>query len=121
MKTFVLIFRQSTRVLTDQEKAQRTAEVRAWAQGVNAKGGKLDPRILDEQLHLWTQPDNGAPGRAGDGAVTAILFFEAASFDDAVKIGNQHPALRYGTTVEVRPWAAPPAPPASPAPQTPKP
>jgi hypothetical protein len=120
MKPFVLIFRQSSRTITELEKTQRSAQVRDWARGVNAAGGKLDPRILSEQLYLWTEHDRGTPGHATEGAVTALLFLEAASFDDAVRIGNEHPALRYGSTVEVRPWAPPATPPPPQPPQPPQ-
>jgi hypothetical protein len=111
MKTFVLIFRQSGRVLTEQEKKQRGTEVSAWARGINAAGVKLDPRILGEESYAWTEPGKGSAGHtAADATVTALLFLEAATFEEAARVGSEHPALRYGATVEVRPWASPAAP-----------
>jgi hypothetical protein len=46
MKTFVIIFRQGPRQLTDNEKQHRDEETKAWARQQNASGHKLDPHIL---------------------------------------------------------------------------
>jgi hypothetical protein len=46
MKTFVIIFRQIPPVPSSEERQRIASDVVDWAQGVNAKGHKLDPRIL---------------------------------------------------------------------------
>ena len=105
MNTFVMIFRQSNQQLTEADKQRRDEETRAWARQQNAAGHKLDPHILAPESQ-WIGPD-GASGPT----VTALLFFEARNFAQAVEVARAHPAVRYGASVEVRPWAPPPAPP----------
>lgn len=112
MKQFVMIFRQSTRQLTEADKQRRDEETRAWARQQNAAGHKLDPHILAPESH-WIGPD-GASGSVpahSAGPVTALLFFEARDFAQAGEVARAHPAARYGASVEVRPWAPPPTPP----------
>ena len=106
MNHFVIIFRQSPRPLTEAELKSRSEETRAWAQQQNAAGHKLDPHILAPESH-WSGP-SPAPGAE---PVTALLFLEASDFAQAVAVAQAHPALRYGSSVEVRPWAPPPTPP----------
>lgn len=111
MKQFVIIFRQGPGQLTEADLKQRAEETRAWAQRQNAAGHKLDPHILAPESH-WLGP-NGASGPApvtGAGPITALLFLEARDLAQAVDVARAHPALRYGATTEIRPWAAPPAP-----------
>jgi hypothetical protein len=66
MKTFVIIFRQGPRELTESDKQRRAEET-----------------------------------------VTALLFLEAHDLSEATQVAEAHPALRYGSEVEVRPWAPP--------------
>jgi hypothetical protein len=110
METFVLLFRQGSKPLTEAELQRRGEETRAWAQEQNAAGHKLDPRILAPESR-WIGPD-GSPGTAsadGAGTVTALLFLEARDLAEALEIARAHPATRYGSSVEVRPWAPPAA------------
>src|SRR5260370_31008807 len=46
MKTFVIIFRQGPRLLTDADKQRRAEETATWARPQNSAGHKLDPHIL---------------------------------------------------------------------------
>jgi|GEM_PF-6309452 len=39
--------------------------------------------------------------------VTALPFLEARDLNEATQIAEAHPAVRYGSAVEVRPWAPP--------------
>lgn len=112
MKQFVIIFRQSPRQFTEVDLKQRSEETRVWAQRQNAAGHKLDPHILAPESH-WLGPD-GASGPApvtSAGPITALLFLEASDLSQAVDVARAHPALRYGASVEVRPWSPPPTPP----------
>ena len=112
MKQFVIIFRQGPKQLTDAELKKRAEETRAWAQQQNAAGHTLDPHILEPE-GLWIEPDgdSGPVPANSAGAITALLFLEARDLAQAVGIARAHPGLRYGASVEVRPWAPPPTPP----------
>jgi hypothetical protein len=105
MKTFVIIFRQGPQQLTEADKQRRAQETTAWAKAQNAGGHKLDPRILaPESEH------RGSGNSASDEQpITALLFLEARDLSEATQVAEAHPALHYGSEVEVRPWA-PPAP-----------
>jgi hypothetical protein len=102
MKTFVIIFRQAQQ-LTEADKQRRAEETVAWARAQNAAGHKLDPRILAPESER-----RGSGNSASDGQpVTALLFLEARDLGEATQVAEAHPALRYGSEVEVRPWAPP--------------
>ena len=112
MKQFVLLFRQSPIKLSEAEQKSRAEEVRAWALRQNNDGRKLDPRILGpENYRVGPDGKVGTFRETGDGLLIAITFLEARDFAEAVSIADSHPGLRYGVSVEVRPWAPPPAPP----------
>jgi hypothetical protein len=103
MKTFVIIFRQGPQQLTDADKQRRAEETVAWARAQNAAGHKLDPRILAPEGER-----RGSGNSASDGqSVTALLFLEARDLTEATQVAEAHPALHYGSEVEVRPWAPP--------------
>jgi len=115
MKSFVFLFRQGPRQLTEAELKRRADEVRAWALEQNSNGHKLDPRILDAQLYRLGPDGDAAPVEASsERPITAILFVAAHDFADATRIAKSHPGLRYGASVEVRGWG-PPTQPATPA------
>ncbi len=104
MNDFVILFRQSPRTLTEADFARRQLEVSAWARAQNAAGHRLEPRIL--------APDTLRPGIGTEGArdthpVTALLFLQAGDLADAARIAESHPAVNFGASVEVRPWAPP--------------
>lgn len=103
-KQFVMIFRQPE-PFTEAVRQRVTEETRVWAKQRNAEGRKLDPHILDPESH-WIGPE----GVGGPAPVTALLFFEARDLAQAVEAARTHPAVRYGVSVEVRPWAPPSAP-----------
>jgi len=103
MKTFVIIFRQGPRQLTESDRQRRAEETVGWARAQNAAGHKLDPRILaPEGEH------RGSGNATNDGwPVTALLFLEARDLSEATQVAEAHPAIRYGSAVEVRPWTPP--------------
>ena len=110
MQQYVIIFRQGPRQLTEAELKNRTEETRAWARQQNAAGHKLDPHILAPEGHRIGPDGSSEPVSATDaGTVTALLFLEARDLAEAVEVARAHPATRYGASVEVRPWAPPPA------------
>lgn len=103
MKTFVIIFRQGAQQLTESDKQRRAEETVAWARAQNAAGHKLDPRILAPESERRGSGDSASDGPP----VTALLFLEARDLTEATQVAEAHPALHYGSVVEVRPWAAP--------------
>jgi hypothetical protein len=103
MKTFVIIFRQGPQQLTEADKQRRAEETVAWARAQNDAGHKLDPRILAPESER-----RGSGNSASDGQpVTALLFLEARDLTEATQVAEAHPALHYGSEVEIRPWAPP--------------
>jgi hypothetical protein len=110
MKQFVFIFRQSKRVLSQEQLEQR----RAWALSLRKEGRNLDPRILGEESYRVTLDNDKRPTPpSGEDPVAAILFLEAADFSEAVKIAKTHPGLHFGLNIEVREWSTPPTPPST--------
>ena len=101
--SFVFIFRQGSRKLSEEEQKRRTEEVRTWALGQIKQGRKLEPRVLSpdtSRLGEGADSDSGAP-------IVALNFIEAADLNDAIGIAKTHPGLRYGVTIEVRAWTDP--------------
>jgi hypothetical protein len=106
-RSFVFIFRQGSRKLTEEEQKHRTEEVREWALQQVKDGRGLDPRILgEESLRLG----DASTVAINDRSVIALNFIEATDFSEAVNIAESHPGLRYGVNIEVRPWIDPRAP-----------
>ena len=106
MNTFVIIFRQSPRPLTEADKQRRAEETGVWARHQNSAGHKLDPHILRPES-AYRGPDNSAITQAEAWPITALLFLEAQDLSEAARVAEAHQALRYGGNVEVRPWARP--------------
>jgi hypothetical protein len=100
---FVFIFRQGQKTLSEDEQKRRTEEVRAWALQQIKDGRWLEPRVLGDQSIRLGDSD----GAASDGSVIALNFIQATDFDEAVNIAKTHPGLRYGVSIEVRPWTDP--------------
>ncbi|MGC4047876.1 MAG: hypothetical protein QM758_29120 [Armatimonas sp.] len=99
MEKFVLLFRQQA-PLSEADLKNRAKETRPWALKQNAAGHKLEPRILGKESAYI-----GANKPAE--TVTALLFLEARDLKEAIAIAQTHPGVRYGATVEVRPWDVP--------------
>lgn len=114
MKTFVILFRQGPRELTDADLARRQAEVSAWARAQNAAGHQLEPRILAPDVQRSGSEAHGDGVGLNAWPITALLFLQASDLAAAAKVGESHPARRYGASVEVRPWAPPAVPATSP-------
>ncbi|MDB6121628.1 MAG: hypothetical protein JWQ71_621 [Pedosphaera sp.] len=106
MKTFVILFHQAPRPLTDTDRQRLTEETIPWARRQNGAGHKLDPRILAPERALRGLESTAATP-ADASPVTALLFLEAHDLSEAAQVAESHPALRYGFSIEVRPWAPP--------------
>ena len=104
-KSFVFIFRQGSRKLTEEEQKRRREEVRAWALQHIKNGSHLDPRILGEESR--SRLGDGTAQANTDAPVIALNFVEATNLEQAVEMGKTHPGIRYGVEIEVRSWSDP--------------
>ncbi len=110
MHHYVLIFRP-TRALTADELKQRAVEIPVWVKRVGEMGITLDPKALNPSaVRLSLQNGNvvteeGSP----DPTLTNLVFFDAASQEQAIEVARIHPGLHYGVRVEVREWTVPTA------------
>lgn len=114
MHHYVLIFRP-TRALTADELKQRAVEIPAWVKRVQEMGISLDPKALSHDAIRLSEQDGKITSQEGpiDPALTNLVFFDAASQEQALEVARIHPGLHYGVTVEVREWTFPvPTPPA---------
>ncbi len=103
-QTFVLIFRQGARSLNAEEQKQRIEEVREWAIRHVGNGSRLDPRVLGNESRLLGDTAIRADGAE---AVIALNFLEAEGLKEATEVAQSHPGLKYGVSIEVRPWSDP--------------
>ena len=111
MKHFIFLFRQSPTALSKADEQRRADEVFEWAQQQNSQGRRLDPRKLGKDIHrIFPSGLLHATCECDVESLSAILFLEAHNFDEAVRIAESHPGLKYGASVEIREWA-PPQPP----------
>ena len=117
MKSFVLIFRQGSKPLTDDDRKLIALNMPAWAAELRSSGHNLDPRILADSPSQTLHGHGTNASATAERPVTALLFIEAEDFQDAVRIAKSHPGLGNDISVEVRAWA-PPVP--APAPVAPR-
>jgi hypothetical protein len=110
MKQFVLLFRQGPGQLSEADQKRLAEQVLEWAQRQNSEGRKLDPRKLGDEVRRIS-PSGGisASEETEVQPLSAILFLEARDFEEAVRIAESHPGLKFGASVEVRAWAVPQA------------
>ena len=102
-EAFVLIFREGTRKLSEEEQKSRTEAVRDWALQ-QVRPHNLDPRVLsDESRRLGDDFEENSHSRR----VIALNFLEAEDFNHAIRIAQTHPGVQYGIGIEVRPWRDP--------------
>jgi hypothetical protein len=112
MKPFVFIYRQGSRILSEEEQKRRADEVRAWALKQIAEGRKLDPHLMGPEYYRTSAEGESDHAPAGtDSPPVAIVFLEARDFGEAIGIAKTHPGIRYGVSIEVRPWTTPILPP----------
>jgi hypothetical protein len=106
MNTFVIIFRQGPRTLTQADIQRRAQETTGWARRQNEAGHKLTPHILTPERERRGADMGDATG-IDAWPVTALLLLEARDLTEAAKVAGEHPAIAYGANVEIRPWARP--------------
>jgi hypothetical protein len=108
MKHYALIFYPSG-TLTSEQLKQRQIEILEWAKDVTSMGIDIDPRAFATPLaRLSPSASETVSGNErADSMFSNIVFFDAASEEQAMRVAKTHPGLRYGTTVEVREWTSP--------------
>ena len=107
MKQFAFVFRGGGRELSETEAAQRTKEIGQWARSFMASGSEFDARVFRGDKYHVTQDDSAEITSATEQPVIAINFITANDLEDAVRIAQTHPGLRYGSSIEVSEWFSP--------------
>ena len=115
MHHYVLIFRP-TRTLTADELKRRAVEIPAWVKRVGEMGITIDPKALSPSALRLSQHGGSVVTEEGsaDPTLTNLVFFDAASQEQAIDVARIHPGLHYGVNVEVREWTSPAANPPAP-------
>lgn len=108
MKHYALIFYPSG-TLTSEQLKQRQIEILQWVKDVKSMGIDIDPRAFATPLARLSPPESETiSGNQKVGYMFSnIVFFDATSEEQAMRVAKTHPGLRYGTTVEVREWTSP--------------
>jgi hypothetical protein len=108
VKHYALVF-YASRALTPEELKQRQIEILEWAKDVTSMGINLDPRAFAAPLaRLFPSGGEAVSDKERTGATFSnIVFFDSASEEQALRVAQTHPGLRYGTTIEVREWTSP--------------
>ena len=91
--------------LSPDEMQKATEKYMAWTQKPFTRDGK---RLADDAGRVMRRPKSGQI-RTTDGPYSetkevlgGYYTIEAASYDEAVKLCQDHPTLEYGGTIEVR-------------------
>ncbi len=109
MKHFALLF-YPTRTFTAEEQSRRAAAIPVWIKQVTEMGITMDPKAFGETVATFsaTGSETDSPnGSAVTPRLTNIVFFDAPSKEEAIKVARIHPALHYGVIVDVREWTVP--------------
>jgi hypothetical protein len=108
MTHYALIF-HATRMLTPEEREKSAIDIPIWVKQVIGMGITLDPRALGESETWFSTEGNTVVSheeQMGRTPITFIVFFDSESREQAMEIARIHPALHYGTTVELREWTS---------------
>lgn len=108
MKHFVMIFR-ATRVLSHDEIEQRRVEIQAWVKKATEMKIELYPYTLEQVIANYSMQNQQLEthSMADDTQLSNFVFFDAPDINEAKKIAEMHPGLRYGTKLELREWSSP--------------
>lgn len=108
MKHYVMFFR-ATRALSPEELQRRAGDIRQWIQKVSAMGIHVEPRNLGEFAEQYSLEGDSVVAHEGkaDPGFATMVFFDAASDEQAKEIARLHPAPHYDVKVELRDWAPP--------------
>jgi hypothetical protein len=105
---YALVF-YSGRTLSAEEVKQREVAIAAWVKQVTGMGIWLDPRSLARTAATLSAKGDQVIARKepNDPTLSTIVFFDSPSSEQALEIAGMHPAVQYGSTVEVREWTSP--------------
>jgi hypothetical protein len=109
---YLLLFRGPhwDKGLSADELQQVMDKVIAWFEGLNARGKVKGAQPLGAQGRIISGTNAGfvvdGPFAESKESVGGYLLLQADTLDEAVEIARSNPALKYGTTVEVRPVLA---------------
>ena len=96
--------------LSTDELQKTMNKVMAWFEGLGARGKVKGAQPLGAQGRIITGTNGGlvvdGPFAESKESVGGYLLLQADTLDEAVEIARSNPALKYGTTVEVRPVLA---------------
>jgi len=109
---YMLLFRGPhwDKGLSANELQQAMDKVMAWFEGLNARGKVKGAQPLGAQGRIISGANGGlvvdGPFAESKESVGGYLVLQADNLEEAVAIARSMPALKYGTTVEVRPVLA---------------
>jgi hypothetical protein len=85
--------------LTPEDLQRRAPLIRDWIDKVTSMGIALSPRNL-----VAASAENRQPA---DPALVTMVFFDAATWEQAEHVARLHPGPSYGTHLELREWRPP--------------
>lgn len=111
-KPYLLLFRNTAPEthahLSADERQQLIAQWNAWFVGLRDAGKATDGRPLEPGVGRTVAGADGS--RVTDGpfieskeAIGGYVMLNAEDLDEATAIAQQHPGLKYGLIIEVRP------------------
>lgn len=101
MQEFALVYQSGTRQLTPDEVAERGTRVRAWGLAQRAQGALVETLPFQGD-GVAIAPDRTQAPLGPQQSVAAVTILRAADLGAAIAIAKLHPALDFGTTIEVR-------------------
>lgn len=101
MHEFAMIYRHGPHELTPQQVAERDRRVPAWGREQRARGALVET-LPFEGDGVAIAPDRAQSPVPAQQSVAAVTILRAADLDAAIAIAKLHPALDFGTTIEVR-------------------
>ena len=109
---FMLVLRsaagQSSSPPAPEEVRQRVGEYSQWAGRLRQQGVRVDGEKLRRETRILRGTDAGAVvvaeerSEAGQDSIAGYFLIEARNYEQAVKVAEGCPHLKYGGTIEVR-------------------
>lgn len=107
---FMLMLRsgaEQSQPRTPEEVRQRVGEYGEWAGRLRRQGVRVDGEKLRREARILRAGDAGASvaerfSEADENTIAGYFLIEAQSYEQAVKVAEGCPHLKYGGTIEVR-------------------
>ena len=77
-------------------------EYKAWMEGTFEQGVKITGQELKDNTVIVNK--NGAKESSGEERTTGYFILEANSLEEAVKVAEANPHVKYGGSIEVKPY-----------------